>query len=241
MRSVGSDQAVFRLRLERGAEKDFFRAIALDPGSDIAHRECASFLSLIGRYEEGLDEARKAQALDPLSVNATHELGYELLILGRIDEAAAEFRRAIDLNPTWMWGNIKLGMSYAMAGAHEMSMPCARRADELLGGQTGTPLAQAWLAAIELKAGFPGRADATLKRLTEESKRTYVDPCAIASVHYFMGDHDAALEQLERGLEVRSPAMVFALHAGHFLWRGLASDPRYASLIGRMKFPSAAP
>jgi hypothetical protein len=42
-----------------GAEEDFFQAIALDPGSDIAHRECANFLSLIGRCEEALDEARR--------------------------------------------------------------------------------------------------------------------------------------------------------------------------------------
>src|SRR4029078_1596394 len=91
---------------------------------------------------EGLDEARKAQALDPLSVNATHEVGYELLTLGRLDEAAAEFRKAIDLNPTWIWGNIKLGMTYAMAGSHELSMACARRADELLQGRAGAPFAQ---------------------------------------------------------------------------------------------------
>src|SRR4029079_3955770 len=190
-----------------GAEEDFLHATALDPGSDVAHREFGSFLSLVGRYEEGLDEARKAQTLDPLSVNATHEVGYQLLTLGRLDEPAAECRKASDLNPTWIWGNIKLGMTHAMAGSHEMSMACARRADELLNGRAGTPLAQAWLAGIELKAGFPERANATLIRLAEASRNSYVDPFAITAIHYYMGNHDAMFEQLERGLEVRSPTM----------------------------------
>jgi TolB-like protein/tetratricopeptide (TPR) repeat protein len=222
-----------------GAEEDFLQAIALDPGSDIAHRECANFLSLVGRYEEGLDEARKAQALDPLSVNATHEVGYELLTLGRLDEAAAEFRKAIDLNPTWIWGNIKLGMTHAMAGSHEMSMACVRRADELLDGQAGTPLAQAWLAGTELKAGFPERANVTVMRLEDESRNAYVDPFAIAHIHYFMGNHDAMFEQLERGLELRSPVMVVVLQAGRFLLREASADPRYRSVIERMKFPAS--
>jgi TolB-like protein/Tfp pilus assembly protein PilF len=222
-----------------GAEEDFLHATALDPGSDVAHRECGSFLSLVGRYEEGLDEARKAQALDPLSVNATHEVGYELLTLGRLDEAAAEFRKAIDLNPTWIWGDIKLGMTYAMAGSHEMSMACARRADELLNGRSGSPLAQSWLATIEFKAGLPERAYATLRRLEDESKSAYVDPFAIAGLHYYMGNHDAMFEQLERGLELRSPAMVFVLQVGRFLFREASADPRYKSLIERMKFPTS--
>jgi TolB-like protein/tetratricopeptide (TPR) repeat protein len=224
-----------------GAEEDFFHATALDPGSDVAHRECGSFLSLVGRYEEGLDEARKAQALDPLSVNATHEVGYELLTLGRLDEAAAEFCKAIDLNPTWIWGNIKLGMTYALAGSHELSMACARRADELLQGRAGSPLAQVWLAAIEFKAGFAERAYATLRRLEDESKSAYVDPFAIAGLHYYMSNHDAMFQQLERGLELRSPAMVFVLQGGRFLFREVSADPRYRSLIDRMKFPTPRP
>jgi tetratricopeptide (TPR) repeat protein len=173
-------------------------------------------------------------------VNATHELGYELLSLGRLDEAATEFRKAIDLNPTWIWGNIKLGMTYAMAGSNEMSMACARRADELLRGQAGSPLAQSWLATIEWKAGLPERARATLLRLRKESRSAYVDPFAIAGLHYYMGNHDAMFEQFERGLELRSPAMVFISQVGRFLFREASADPRYRSVIERMKFPTSA-
>jgi serine/threonine protein kinase len=220
-----------------GAERDHCLAIENNPGSDLAHREYGCFLSLMGRFEEGLDAARRAQVLDPLSVNATHEVGYQLLALGRLEEAAIEFRKAIDLNPTWTWGNIKLGMSYSRMGEHDKAMACVRRADDLLGGSPGAPLTQSWLAAIELSAGKPARARAGLVRIMETARTEYVDPFALASFHYALGDHDAMFESLERGYQVRAPGMVFLKQVRPFLWRDVATDARYDELIRRMGFP----
>ncbi len=223
-----------------GAEREFRLALELNPGSDLAHREHAAFLSFMGRFEEGLAAARMAQTLDPLSVNATHEVGYELLAIGRLDEAAAEFRKAIDLNPTWVWGNIKLGMTYSEMGAHDKAMACVHRADELMGNSPGTALSQGWLCIIERAAGNPARLRSTLARLEEQSRTEYVDPFVIASCHYALGDHDAMFASLERGLVLRSPLMAILLQVRRFLWRHVATDPRYDELIRRMGFPSAA-
>ncbi|MEO5989563.1 MAG: protein kinase [Candidatus Eisenbacteria bacterium] len=223
-----------------GAEHEHRLAIELNPGSDLAHREHAVFLSLMGRFEEGLEAARKAQALDPLSVNSTHEVGYELLAVGRLDEAAAEFRKAIDLNPTWIWGNIKLGMTYSQMGEHDKAMACVRRADEMMGSAQGTALSQTWLGAIALAAGDPARIQNTLRRLDEQSRTDYVDPFVIAWIHYVHGDHDAMFASLERAYVVRSPLMAFLVQARRFLWRQVATDARYEDLVHRMGFASAS-
>ena len=217
-----------------GAERDHVRAIDLNPGSDLAHREYGCFLSLMGRFDEGLRAARKAQALDPLSVNATHEVGYQLLASGRLNEAAVEFRKAIDLNPTWIWGSIKLGMAYSLMGEHDKAMACVRRADELMGGARGRPLTQAWLAVIESGAGDPARARNAVVSLEEQSRTEFVDPLAIAWVHNVLGDHDAMFACLERGYVVRAPGMVFLVQARRFLWRDVGADTRYESLIRRI-------
>ena len=222
-----------------GAEREFRLARELNPGSDLAHREHAAFLSFMGRFEEGLAAARRAQALDPLSVNATHEVGYELLALGRLDEAALEFRKAIDLNPTWIWGNIKLGMAYSEMGEHDKAMACVRRADELMGDTPGTPLSQSWRCIIELAAGNPARLRSTLTRLEEQSRTDYVDPFVIAGFHYALGDHDAMFASLERAHVVRSPLMAILLQARGFLWRKVGADARYEELVRRMGFASA--
>ncbi len=223
-----------------GAEREHAQAIELSPGSDLALREYAVLLASMGRFDEGLDAARKAQALDPLSVNSTHEVGFELLSVGRLSEAVIEFRKAIDLNPTWIWGNIKLGMTYSQMGEHDMAMTCVRRADELLGGAHGTPLTQTWLASIESRAGDSARARDTLARLDEQSRTVYVDPFVIAWLHYVLGDHDAMFASLERGYEARSPLMAFLLQSRKFLWREASSDPRYEAMIRRMGFAAPA-
>jgi len=217
-----------------GAEREHVRAIDLNPGSDLAHREYGCFLSLMGRFDEGLSAARRAQILDPLSVNATHEVGYQLLVLGRLNESAVEFRKAIDLNPTWVWGNIKLGMSYSLMGEHDKAMARVRRADELMGGARGRPLTQSWLAAIESGAGDPARARSAVVWLEEQSRTEYVDPLAIAWVHDALGDRDEMFRHLERGYEMRAPSMVFLVQARRFLWRDAGADPRYESLVRRM-------
>jgi serine/threonine protein kinase/tetratricopeptide (TPR) repeat protein len=222
-----------------GAEHEHRLALALNPGSDLAHREYGCFLSLMGRFEEGLDAARRAQVLDPLSVNATHEVGYQLLALGRSEEAAIEFRKAIDLNPTWIWGNIKLGMSYSRMGEHEKALACVRRADDLMGNGPGTPLTQSWLAGIECYAGKAERARTALARLTETSQTEYVDPFALAWLQDLLGNRDAMFESLERGYHVRAPGMVFLVQARQFLWREAGTDVRYAEMIRRMRFPMA--
>jgi serine/threonine protein kinase len=219
-----------------GADQEHRAAIDLNPGSDLAHREYGCFLSLIGKFADGLRAARKAQILDPLSVNATHEVGYQLLVLGRLDEAAIEFQKAIDLNPTWIWGNIKLGMSYSQMGDHGRAMACVRRADELMGGAHGRPLTQSWLAVIEARAGNPARARNAVEKLEEQSRTEYVDPFAIAWIYDALGDHEAMFTSLDRGYEVRAPAMVFLLQARQFLWRDAAADTRYERLLKKMRF-----
>jgi len=218
-----------------GAEQEHRLALELNPGSDLAHREHGCFLSLMGRSDEGLAEARRAQTLDPLSVNATHEVGYELLTLGRLDEAAVEFRKAIDLNPAWIWGNIKLGMTCSRMGEHDQALACVRRADELLSGTRGSPLARTWLAVIELGAGDPTRAHAALTELQDQSRTGHVDPVVIAWLHEALGDRDAMFQCLERGYATRSPLMPFLGQLRGFLWRGAGEDARYAELMRRMK------
>jgi len=222
-----------------GADRDFRAAVELSPGSDIAHRVRGSFLSAMGRHDEALESARRAQELDPLSVNATHELGYALLVVGRLEEAAREFRGALDLNPSWIWGNVKLGLTSAKMGDQEEALARVRRADELLAKTAATPLLQAWLAGIESTAGRPERARATLARLTADSRTTWIDPVVLAELHGFLGEHDAMVEQLEKGLATRSPLMAHLLQLPAISGEEVREHPGFGALATRMRFPAA--
>jgi TolB-like protein/Flp pilus assembly protein TadD len=224
-----------------GAETAFRRALELQPGSDLAHREYGSFLCIMGRMEEALRETRTAQTLDPLSVIATHEVAFTLMMMGRYREAAAEFQKALELNPTWLWGNIKLGRTYTLLGEIDRALACADRADALLDGEPASPLAENWLSVIHLAAGDSTRARESLRRLEEKAKTGYVDPVVLAIFHYDLGEHEAAILLLEQGYASRSPLMVFLdLDRIRFL-PAIASDPRFEDLHRRMAFPVPDP
>jgi tetratricopeptide (TPR) repeat protein len=221
------------------AEQSYRSAMELNPGSDLAHREYSNFLLLMDYPEKAIAEARIAQSLDPLSVYATHQLGYNFLATGRLSEAVVEFHKAIDLNPTWVWGNIKMGMAYALMGDKENATNAMLRADELLAGNLPSPLAQDWLAQIAYMCGDSVRIYQTIKGLQDQAELTYVEPIALADMFYRLGDYNKMFEYLEQGYKLRSPLMSFMLLQGRFVWKKINQDPRYLSLLKRLDFPNA--
>ena len=90
----------------------------------------------------------------------------------------------------------------------------------------------------ELFAGSDAPARLVVARLSEESKTAFIEPVAIAWVHYALGDFDAVIAELERGFALHSPLMPAMLQAGAYLWRGIADDPRYEALVSRMGLPA---
>jgi serine/threonine protein kinase/Tfp pilus assembly protein PilF len=221
------------------AEAGYRRAIELNPGSDLAHREYSNFLLVMDHPEKAIAEARIAQSLDPLSVYATHQLGWSLLATGRLSEAVVEFRKAVDLNPTWVWGNIKMGMAYALMGDQKKANLAMLRADELLAGKQPSPLAQDWLAQIAFLCGDTDRTNETITRLQNQAELTYVDPFALADIFYRVGDFDKMFEYLEQGFKERSPLMIVLLLQGRSNWKKIKDDPRYLSLLKHLDFPNA--
>ena len=223
------------------AEEGYRKAIELNPGSDLAHREYSNFLLAMGYLDRAIAEARIAQSLDPLSVYGTHQLGWSLLATGRLSEAAAEFRKAINLNPTWIWGNIKLGMACALMGDKENAMDALSRADELLAGKLPSPLAQSWLAQIAYMCGDEGRIKETIVRLQSQAELTYIDPYAFADMFFLLGDYDKMFQNLEKCFEIRSSLMPMIFLDGKYFWKKINHDPRYLSLLERLNFPTKNP
>ena len=97
-----------------GAEAEFKRALALNPGSQTVQEEYGNFLIAMGRLDEGLAHSREASLLDPLSVGPIHDIGINFMARGDFEQSAASFRRAIEIDPNWTWGYIKLARALAL-------------------------------------------------------------------------------------------------------------------------------
>ncbi len=216
------------------AEAAHRRAIALSPGSSIARMEFADFLSAMDRLDEALVEGLEAQRLDPLSAAPTHWVAFCLLCMADYDGAIREFKKALALYPHWVWGWIKLSVTYARKGALGEGLEAVTRAEVESGGKA-SPLAKRWMAYSYSQCGGLDRAQAIYAELIAPREGSPVDPAILAEVHASRGDTDASIEQLERAFRVRSPNLYFLKVMPRIFPDRVYSDPRYRSLLERMR------
>ena len=98
----------------QSAEREFKRAIELNPNSALSHARYAECLKTRLRFNESMAEAQRAQELDPLSPDIVSELGIVYFVARQYDESIAQFQKALDLNPNIPVVRATLGLAYAM-------------------------------------------------------------------------------------------------------------------------------
>jgi len=218
------------------AEREFKRAIELNPNSALAHDRYAKCLNTRLRFKESMSEAQRAQELDPLSPEIVSELGSVLLLARRYDESIAQFQKALDLNPNLPVVRALLAWAYAMKAMYPQALteydkiPDQDKAvaaeNQLVAGGLG------WVYAVSGR-----RADALkiAKEFRDLSSHAYVDFYMSAGIYAGLGDKDEAFRLLEKGYAEHSATMPW-LGIDPF-WYGMRSDPRYADLLRRMGLP----
>ena len=116
------------------AEKEFRRALEINPNYPLAHLGYAHLLSNLGRREEALAEIDRAIKLDPLSPFVGTIKGQILFHARRYSEAIEEVNKALEIEPNFWIGQIVLGRSYERLGHYEQALKACRKAAEFSGG-----------------------------------------------------------------------------------------------------------
>src|SRR5690606_18288101 len=80
------------------AEREFRRAIALNPSDSHAHHMYANYLVAMGRLDEGIAERVRALAIDPLSHRSGMLLGRDYALAGQYEKAVEQYRRAMEID-----------------------------------------------------------------------------------------------------------------------------------------------
>ena len=204
------------------AEREYHRAIELNPRYAVAHHWYGGFCSANGRHDEAIREAEMARSLDPLSPIIQTWIGLRYYFAGRPDTAIAEFRKAFELDPRFAPAHWHLGWAYEQAGRFAEGIAEAERALAL---DDGNLLYLASLGHAYARAGRTNDARAVLARLHRASATQHVSAYHVAAVYAALEDTTRALDWIERALEERSP------------WIGyLPVDPRLASLRAQPRF-----
>jgi TolB-like protein/Flp pilus assembly protein TadD len=213
------------------AEKEFQRAIQLNPSYATAHQWYGQCLGYMGRFEEALVETTEARSLDPLSLIIYGSHGLTFWEARQWDRALEHCHKGLELDPNFVpliWG---LGHIYQAKGVHDMAIRERQRAVELTGG---APFFVAELGGSYAAAGKRDEAVQILERLHELSKHRYVSAHSVALIHTGLKEIDEAFHWLEKASEERSALLACAKVDPRL--DNLRAEPRFQDLLRRMNF-----
>jgi len=211
----------------RSAEKEFRRAIQLDPNYATAHQWYAELLSFQGRFGEALAESEHARQLDPLSLAIATDHAVMLYFARQYDRAIEEFRAVLERDPTFerahtvVWAYAQKGM-FAEASAEIDNW---RRLDDVPWN---------WAAQVYVygRLGRHAEAARALEKLEQSARQRPSDPMPMLALAYVgVNENEKALAWLEKAVRERS-SHIMTLKVEP-IYDPLREDPRFRELLRR--------
>ena len=215
------------------AEREFKRAIELNPNYPVAHHWYAIFLSTIpGRINESLVEIRRALELDPTSLIINAWYGRILGVAGQLDQSIEQLRKTVELDPNFNLAHYRLGQAYA---EKQMYNEAIGEFNKVLNLPDGRAMGLMGLAYGYAVAGRRNEARKTLDELLELAKHRYVSPGQIGIIYIALGEKDKAFERLEEASKVYDLNLMRMKVERRF--DPIRSDPRFDDLVKRIGLP----
>ena len=213
-----------------GSDREFRRAIELNPRYATAHQWYAFLLASRGRLEEGIIEGHTALELDPASVSVRRGVGWLYFYARRYPQAIYHLERALAMNPLAEETSRILGLAQALSGDVAGGEQVLREAITMPGAGAYTMASLGWVLA---RAGKHGEAQALLDQLHTRAASGYVSPVAFATLHLALGDYAKALDWAERAYAERRGWLAYL--KVHPLLDPLRGEPRFQGLIEKLK------
>jgi tetratricopeptide (TPR) repeat protein len=210
-----------------GAEKEFQRAIELNPNYATAYRWHALELEATGRLEEAIAEDKRALEFDPLSLPINTYSGMTFYSARQFDQAIERERKTLELDPNFMLSHDFLGMAYVQKSMRKEGIAEFEKALEI---SPGDPLSLGELGNAYALDGRGAEAQKVLDRLNQLSSQRYVSSMAMAIVYVGLGEKDKTFEWLEKSFQEHFSVPIKLDPQ----FDSLRSDPRFADLLRRM-------
>ena len=207
------------------AEKEYKRAIELNPNCTTAHYHYSYLLAEAGRVEAAIQEATEALSHDPMSPLLNAGLAFVLLLTRNYDRCIHQALTAIEVDPSMILSYFSIGNAYEQKGQHAAAIEAYEKGIAL-----GGPAAffKAFIGHVQGKFHERAKAMNTLEELRELSKTSYVPLWHLAVVYEGIGEQGAAIEALENACQTRETLLVFLRVCPQF--DRIRDDPRFQGI-----------
>jgi TolB-like protein/DNA-binding winged helix-turn-helix (wHTH) protein/Flp pilus assembly protein TadD len=211
-----------------GAEKEFRRAIQLDPQYASAHQWYAEFLSWQGRFQEAFAESQQARQLDPVSLIIAADYAWILYDSRQYDNAEKQCRSVLELDPNDDRALNMIILAYLQLGRYDEAVDGVN----LWAARDRGPWPWAWKAAVYGRSGHAEEARRELVKV-EQVSRSRADRTPTLLIAYSgMGQKEQVLDLLERAYSERSNAVVQIKVDP--MYDPVRNDPRFKDLLRRL-------
>ncbi len=209
-----------------GAEREYQRALELNPNYAEAHLWRGQLFSSLGRHEEALAEIRRAIELDPMSLEANSAYGEALFFARRYDESIAHLKKVVNLDANYFPAHRYLAFNYEMKGDYAARIAESVKINEITNSHER---GEAMKNSFE-RGGWQG----FLRDATADNSPLDLHGYLVVTFCAELGDKDKAFAILEELYEERESEIVHIKVDPRL--DNLRREPRFVDLMRRMNF-----
>jgi TolB-like protein/Tfp pilus assembly protein PilF len=215
-----------------GSDREYRRAIELDPNYATARQWYGTdVLCTEKRFDEAVDELKRAEELDPLSPIIGTNLGDVFVNARRYDEGIAQYKRVLLLDPNFGYAHQALGWAYGAKGSYPEAIAETRKAFELNQDPQSLGYLGLWLA----RSGQREEATKLLGQLKQEVTKRYVPGYSLAIIYVALNEKEEALNWIEK--DVNDHSFITVSYGVSPEFDDLRPEPRFKEMLKRMNLP----
>ena len=214
------------------AESHFKRALELNPNYPTARHWYCQYLVRMGRFNEAIQEAKRAQELDPTSLVMHANLGTAFYEARQYDQAIEQLQKTLEMDANFVPAYLYLGVAYLQKRMYDEAITSFQKGNQL------APYTTDMTALLGHAYAMSGKRDEALKilsELNELSKQQYVSPFGKAFIYVGLGEKDQTFKWLEKAYDDR--IWLMGMLKVEPIFDPLRADPRFEDLLRRVGLP----
>ncbi|MEP6787191.1 MAG: tetratricopeptide repeat protein [Acidobacteriota bacterium] len=214
------------------AEREYKRALELNPNYELTYELYSYLLSARGRPDEAIAMAQRGLQVDPLSALLSDDVASAYYFGRQYDHAIKQYQKSLEIEPDRPEAHMALGNVYDQQGRYNESVVEYQKAISL---SERTSNVLGYLGRAYALADKRNEALKILNEMKEMSKGKYVSPYDLANLYTGLGEKDKALEQLKGAYEERAGWVIYLKVEPFF--DPLRKEPPFQDLLKRMSLP----